>query len=206
MQYPVYYMWNFKPDEKLETPGLSCIKHNTQFYTKYTILGPQDIEPLLTPELRDLWDKIPHWVIKADLGRLLYIYHHGGIYLDVDCSLRRRLPVVENEVILFVEHVLPSVQMLGPRECKDPDNVVRIANFAFGTAIPQHPFLKLVIDECVHRLQSLNQVTVSQSDILWVCGPDVITSIYHKTKKERDDICLLDKTYLTHLRYGSWRT
>jgi hypothetical protein len=103
---------------------------------------------------------------------------------------------------LFTEHIVRDVSLLGPRECKDPANVVRVANFAFGTKRKNHPFLKLVIDECLRRLQMI-QGPVSQSDILWVCGPDVITTMYHKHKTP--DVILLDNTYLRHFCYGSWR-
>ena len=40
-----------------------------------------------------------------------------------------------------------------PRESKHPDNVLRVANYCFGSTSVKHPFLKEVIDECIHRLK-----------------------------------------------------
>ena len=186
------------PKEK-KHPSLPLLKHNSTF-DDYIILGPSDIIPLVkqfSPWLYQQWDKLPHWVIKADLGRLLYIYYNGGIYLDCDCVIRQ--PFTLSPLLLFIEAIVP-VESLGPKECKHPDNSLRIANYAFG-AEKESQFLKNVLEECIHRLRQLSS-TITQQDILWVCGPDVITTIYHATKPEAT---LLDQSYVQHLQAGSWR-
>jgi len=191
----LYYLWNMKPGETGQ-PNPKIIQHNST-YSEYRILGPEDILPLVarfSPELANLWDRIPHWVIQCDLGRLLYIYYHGGMYIDSDCVIRKPIPT--SPVVLFTEKSVPLYQ-LGPREKKYS---VRVANYAFASE-PQHPFLKEVILECIRRLTLLKGIT--HSDILWVCGPDVITTVYHETLHK--DIALLDTTYLNHLIMGSWR-
>jgi hypothetical protein len=61
-------------------------------------------------------------------------------------------------------------------------------------------------------LFDLNLEKWEETDILWVCGPDVITTMYHA--QFRDDgsthdvdpsIRLIEQGYLQHLGYGSWR-
>jgi hypothetical protein len=89
---------------------------------------------------------------------------------------------------------------LGPREKKYN---LRVANYAFASEA-KHPFLREVILECIRRLKLLSLLKkVSHADILWVCGPDVITTVYHETRY--NDVMLLDTTYLNHLMAGSWR-
>ena len=193
----LYYLWNMKPGETGQ-PNPKVIQHNSTHIPDHQILGPEDILPLVyrfSEELAEVWDQIPHWIIKCDLGRLLYIYYHGGMYVDCDCVIRKAIP--SHPVVLFTERVVPHYQ-LGPREKKYN---LRVANYAFASEA-QHPFLKDVILECIRRLKLLKG-NVSTSDILWVCGPDVITTVYHETP--RKDITLLDTTYLTHLMAGSWR-
>lgn len=185
-----------KPGETGQ-PNPTILQHNSN-YTEYRILGPEDILPLVTKfssELAGLWDQIPHWVIRCDLGRLLYIYYHGGMYMDSDCVIRKSIPTAP--VVLFTEKKVQVCQ-LGPREKKYG---VRVANYAFASEAG-HPFLKEVILECIRRLKSIIG-HITHSDILWVCGPDVITTIYHETSHK--DITLLDTTYLTHFMMGSWR-
>jgi mannosyltransferase OCH1-like enzyme len=193
----ISYLWNMKPNET-RSPNASIIKHNSQFIPEHQIIGPDDITPLVSKfstELKDIWDTIPHWIIKCDLGRLLYIYYHGGIYMDCDCIILK--PFQTSPVVLFEEKTV-SVHLLGPREKKYG---LRIANYAFAS-VAEHPFMKEVIDECIRRLKTLKG-TPSDKDILWVCGPDVLTTIYHE-KKSRG-VILMDKSYLRHFMSGSWR-
>lgn len=190
---------------------MACIDSNRNFFDKINIVSTAEIE-LLTkhyPDLDQLWGRIPHWIIKADLGRLLYIYFHGNFYFDVDCKIRKKVPVDSAcFLVLFTETILKNVNKLGPRECKNPENVLRVANYAFGTNVVKHPFLNEVILECIKRLEVLiesNSSELSQQDILWVCGPDVITTIFHQSRHLYPDLVLLDTTYLSHLCHGSWR-
>ncbi len=210
----IVYMWNFKPNERNGIP-MECIQQNKRFIPEHTIVTPVDIQPLLSsfPGLPELWAKIPdtHWVIKADLGRLLYIYKHGGFYLDVDCMINDNpfgnITPKSDRMILFTEFTVP-LHALGPRECKNPQNALRIANFAFATNYKRHPFLELCIRECIRRLEylmNLNLEKWEETDILWVCGPDVVTTMYHEHQSDDSSIRLVERGYLRHLGYGSWR-
>lgn len=164
--------------------------------------------PTVTEDIQSLWDNIPHWVIKTDIARLVYIYLHGGVYLDSDCLVLRDFSYVleTKDVVVFVEHVVP-ISNLGPLEDKSPEHSVRIANYAFAAKDRYHPFLKGCIDECFRRLRMFldKGVDPSQQDILWMCGPDVITTQYHSYKKVAKDVVLLDRSFLKHFSTGSWR-
>ena len=210
----INYFWHFKPDEKKSIPP-DCININKKYIENFKIITPDKVIPLLIAfdKLPDLWEKIPnkYWVVKADIARLLYIYHYGGIYLDIDCVLMKNFLQSEsstkNDLFLFIEHIV-DVKTLGPRECKNPENSVRIANYAFYSKTVKNKFLEICLKECIKRLEyliKLNLETWNPSDILWVCGPDVITTIYHKYKDYNINIKLLDQSYINHLSYGSWR-
>jgi len=188
----------------------NVIRHNRKYIRNYKIITPNETNQYINnnvfSNLKELYDVIPHWVIKADLCRLLYVYHNGGLYCDVDCFLNK--PINNNNVVLFTEFIINSVSQLGPRECKNPDNVLRVANYCFG-ATREHPFIKEVIEECIRRMHQLfiveKKLELTHQDILWVCGPDVITTIYHQKKHNYGDIHLHDKSFARHRAYGSWR-
>jgi len=204
-------MWNFKPDEKNDF-SKNVIFNNQKFIPNHKTIGPKDIESLLKldtfPDLLELYNLIPNWVIKADLGRLLYIYYYGGLYCDIDCFITKSFPEVSSNIILFIEHIV-DIRLLGDRECKNPDNKVRIANFLFGSKITHHHFLKECIEECIKRMKQLflleKKKKLSHTDILWVCGPDVITTIYHKQKSNYNDLSLYNNQFFSHKSFGSWR-
>ena len=157
----IYYMWNFKPDEK-NTINRNVIINNARFIKYYKIITPAELKYILDkndvfPNLSELYDMIPHWVSKADLGRLLVIYFYGGLYSDVDCFIQKPFTshVNNNNVVLFTENICSSTDQLGPRECKNPENVLRVSNYFFGCRTPLHPFFKEVIEECLSRLTQL---------------------------------------------------
>ena len=218
----INYMWNFKPNEQKQIPN-NVITHNKQFYEDTKILGPNDIDKLLDlndfEDLKKLYNLLPNWVSKSDLGRLLYIYYNGGFYMDSDCFINRQIDLKGNNVVVFLEKKIKSVDMLSSNESKaNPDNVNRMANFCFGSTIKKHPFFKDVINECLRRIKFLyiekgmNHLTNNkydekdrrQKEILWVCGPDVITCVYHNVKHNYKDILSLNSDYLQHNIQHSW--
>ncbi len=209
-RFTANYLWDFKPPGGGQIPA-EFIKLNERFVRNSNIVSPGDIESLIShyPDLERLWSRIPHWVIKTDLGRLLYIYFNGNFYFDVDCVIRKKISIrARRFFILFTEMIVSDVSKLGPRECKNPENVLRVANYAFGTNVIRHPFLNEVILECIDRLDFLireGRAALTHQDILWVCGPDVITSIYHEAKSRYPDLVLLDTSFIGHLANGSWR-
>lgn len=205
------YMWNIKPDEKSAIP-MKNIEKNKRFFDA-TIIDSSQLEELVVKMndevLISLWNQIPWWIVKADLGRLLYVYLNGGFYFDVDCKVRKNfLKETENKMVVFVEKKVRSLSELGPREIKTEDRKLRIANYGFGVDQKKHPFLKEVIEECKKRLTLIfreKQTDISELDVVWLCGPDVITSVYHEQKNKHADLLLLNKKNLDHQSFGGWR-
>jgi mannosyltransferase OCH1-like enzyme len=208
----IHYLWGFKPNET----GIinhSVIENNLKYVNNYKIWGPEHIYDLLNndifPGIAELYNLIPHWVVKTDLVRLLILFFHGGIYSDSDCLIQEYHDIRHYKISLFTEHKCNSLNDLGPRERTNPEHLLRIANYFFRSKSLQHPFLKDVIDECIRRLKHLLYVekvsNLGNDDILWVCGPDVITTIYHRSKYNYNDIFLYDTGLLQHRCHGSWR-
>jgi hypothetical protein len=218
----INYMWNFKPNERKQFPN-TVITHNKRFYEDAKILYPKDIEELLElndfTDLKQLYNLLPYWVSKSDLGRLLYIYYNGGFYIDSDCFINRQIDLKGNKVVVFVEKKVKSLDMVSSAESKlNPDNVNRISNFCFGTTVKKHPLFKDAVNECLRRIRfryiekgsnyldnnNYDNKTFRQKEVLWLCGPDVITCIYHDKKHEYKDILCLNSDYLQHNIQHSW--
>ena len=208
----IHYMWGMKPGEKNEHP-LDVIRHNTRFIPKFNVFKPNEniLKNLITnynDELYHLFQMIPKWVTKADLLRLLLIYTRGGMYCDSDCFIQKNIVIDINvDTIVFIEKLLTNIQDLGYRE-RHKEHLLRIANYCFYSK-PNTPFIKDVIDECILRLNKIlieqKNINWTQDDVLWVCGPDVITTVYHRTKGKYK-ILLLPRGFLNHKCVGSWRS
>ena len=201
----LYYLWYFKPGEKNKIHPL-VLDHNAKFAKTHEIVGPDEILALLhrhNPAVVDVYTRLPKWVVKSDFARLALIYYKGGVYSDADCLIRKLpAPPPNAKVILFTEKICKSLDELGPKELKAPDSVVRVANYFFIGA-KGHPFFKDCLEECVRRASMISAL-ITEQDILWVCGPDVITTMYHKLKHKYPDVYLHDTSYLHHMHEGGW--
>ena len=182
-------------------------------------MRPPAIKALLRhlPGILSIYSRLPRWVMRCDLARLVHVFMNGGFYCDVDCLLTAPLPsagFAPTTLHLYTESVVrPS--SLGPREDKSPARRVRIANYLFGCSCPHHPLLWDAIVESARRTYHLLEVervqpaSLTDSDVLWATGPDVITSVYHD--RSGADIAawpvvLHPPGTHRHLRAGSWRT
>ena len=208
---PAFYLWGLKPDESKPCPTQNIVENNK--YLPGKVVGLNEIESLLpeypNPELARIWPKIPRWIIKADLGRLVYLYFNGGFYFDVDCKINKNfLENIDKETILFTEAILDSTDELGPREIKDDAHKLRVANYAMGSILKNNKFYQKCIEECISRLKAILQEDkpINDLDVLWVCGPDVITTMYHRlNQKGKNEVLLLPEGTVANENSGSWR-
>ena len=204
----VFYLWGFNP--KKDTLDYEIINYNAKF-TNYIIVDNVDkYIDLYSKEyninFKSIWNNIPRWIIKTDIARLLYLYYNPGLYLDCDAVIINDIILQlddKNDIYVFTDTIVNNIEDLGPREKKYK---LRIANYAIGSRKLKHPFIKLLIDECIRRLLVLyseNNSSVSNQDVLWVCGPDVITTVYHENIS--DNIQLFNNNYVKNLNKNSWK-
>ena len=213
------YLWKFKPKETKSCPR-SAIDKNSSFIPHHKIVRPMGIRKLVgrySEELELIWKDIPHWIIKCDAGRLLYLYFNGGLYMDLDCFLKKPLPPSlrgeegTNQVALFIENRV-ALEHLGPRELRNPAHQLRIANYIIGVGKVKHPFIKKILDEGIRRLKIILKERQSVggrvpiSDILWTFGPDLITTMYHKHGHTSRNVNLLGRNWVKHTCTNSWKT
>jgi len=113
-------------------------------------------------KLRDLYDSLPHVVQKADVARIIILYHFGGIYVDLDfaCLQPLELRYVQSSFFAVVEH----------------DGI--ICNGIFGS-VPKHPMLKVVLDEWRdHGIPPF--ITDKKQWILNSTGPHRISTLWRQ--------------------------
>lgn len=131
------------------------------------------------------------------------------IYFDVDCKINKNfLENIDKETILFTEAILDSTDELGPREIKDDAHKLRVANYAMGSILKNNKFYQKCIEECISRLKAILQEDkpINDLDVLWVCGPDVITTMYHRlNQKGKNEVLLLPEGTVANENSGSWR-
>uniref|UniRef100_A0A7S1KWD7 MYND-type domain-containing protein n=1 Tax=Alexandrium catenella TaxID=2925 RepID=A0A7S1KWD7_ALECA len=162
------------------------------------------VESLLCDEWKEVWHALPRRVCQADIARYLIALHVGGLYLDADAELLKVPPEGSWKLLLLMEHKVPDVKYLGPRESP---HLLRMAQFMFATA-PQHGFwrsvLELSLGRCRERLQEGGEW--EDGDVLWATGPDVVTTVFHERFHHDDSIEVrAAREFVRHECKGAWR-
>jgi len=96
------------------------------------------------PQYRGVFDTFQFRVQRYDFFRYLAIYRHGGFYFDLDVILASNLSTLLESGCVFPFEGPTLSDHLRSHHKMDWE----IGNFAFGAA-PEHPFLAVVIENCV---------------------------------------------------------
>ena len=180
------------------------------------LLNKEDIIEIMD---KDVWDmlnmKIRRKVVLADISRYYLMWREGGFYLDLDVRVNQNLTDIvksslkNNEnIILFTEHDNCNPMYMGKRENKNYTH--RIYNCMFWSK-EKNKFWKECIDLTIERCKMLiaENSEITDEDVIWVSGPDVITTVYNENYINDKQIKVYDgvksREILTHLNGGTWR-
>tara|TARA_B100001093_G_C26787001_1_gene997128 strand:- start:950 stop:1723 length:774 start_codon:yes stop_codon:yes gene_type:complete len=113
------------------------------------------------PHFLDIYDSYDVNIKRVDAVRYFYIYHFGGIYMDMDfICLKNLAPLLQ-----------PGMAVFGYQD-KAHSDISSVAN-AFMAAPPKHPLFKKLIDN-LHKTKNKH--------VLSATGPDYLTKAIHKHK------------------------
>lgn len=190
---------------------------------EYKFFDDEDIEDFIKntfPQYYKFFSEFPHKIQKIDFFRYLAVYHFGGFYLDCDVLISKSLDeICENENI---QAVFPKEINNNTDELLKRQNVsLLVGQYAFGS-IPQHEFLRKIIDNMVYkRIASHDIPKFHDKLILYSTGPVMVTQSwidYEKLqkmrKKKKSPVTLLETNpfqpdrfgdYGSHSKAGIWR-
>ena len=178
--------------EMLETNRQGWINHNSDFnYTLWNASTTLNLIKSKYPQLLSLYESQGHWVRRADVGRYVILYEHGGIYADLDIAPRQNiaglLASFTNKSGVVLYHTKP----------------IGVSN-DFMIAKSHHPFLKHVI--C--GLEAGNQwYILPYLTTIMTTGPGYLYSRYI-TYANRTEVSVVEepvlRPYLQHTEGGAW--
>jgi hypothetical protein len=175
------------------------------------------------PQYRAIFDGFPYRIQRYDFFRYLAVYRLGGFYFDLDVFLARDLNPLLNSNCVFPFEELTMSRFLRTQHDWDWE----IGNYAFG-AVPGHPFLRAVIENCVRAqkepewvlpmLAGIPSLFRADFTVLNTTGPGLITRTLAEHPELManvavlfpDNICDEDQWHQfgdfgVHLMNGSWR-
>ena len=149
-------------------------------------------------------------IMKYDIMRYLIVYHCGGSYLDADTVLKKSLANITANECFFIEKIIPiSRNNPGYYESIRKgvlEHPIRIANYAFSSR-PKNPiFLEFLAE--IRRRMYIQSVPTCDYDVLYLTGPDVVTSVIHtmnKTMHINVVSKLVSNSIIEHTCAGEWR-
>lgn len=183
------------------------------------------------PGFLPLWDFYPRGVQRGDFFRILVIYELGGFYFDTDVFFHEPLPLAPDKPLIFPHEWTMAPQGYLHRhraEAASAEDLEQMGNYAFGAAA-RHWFLRAVLEEMIRRTGEVDMQDLSDDDVLYSTGPDVLNAVA-RIHRERlgDELILLRGQneprapvaqshlgppswfqfgpFANHLMSGTWRT
>jgi mannosyltransferase OCH1-like enzyme len=149
-------------------------------------------------------------IMKYDIMRYLIVYHCGGTYLDADIVLKKSLANITANECFFIENIVPISRnnpgYYEPIRKGVLEHPVRIANYAFSSKPKNSIFLEFLAE--IRRRMFIQCAPKRDYDVLYLTGPDVVTSVIHtmsKTIPINVVSKLVSNSIIEHTCAGEWR-
>ena len=123
------------------------------------------------PHFYKFYISIPIKIVKFDFIRYVYLYHFGGVYLDIDYEMLKPFDLLQYNLVL-------------PRE-SDDYKPLYLGNSLLAS-IPKHPFWEYTINVLIKNIENISTY-IDEEDVINISGPGLITRTYHSFK-EKDKI------------------
>jgi inositol phosphorylceramide mannosyltransferase catalytic subunit len=175
------------------------------------------------PQYKTVFDSFPYKIQRFDFFRYLAVFRLGGFYFDLDVFLARSITE-----LLPVTCVFPFEELtINPYLRTQLGTDWEIGNYAFGAAAG-HPFLELIIENCVRAQReprwttpmtnSIPRMFRADYEVLNSTGPGMITRTLAENPAVARNVHVLfpdnvcdEKTwhkfghYGVHMMAASWR-
>lgn len=115
------------------------------------------------PNFLPIYDSYDVNIKRVDAVRYFYLYHFGGVYMDLDFVCLKNL-----------DDILKDGKAIFGYQLKDKNATGSIAN-AFMAAPPKHPLFKILIE---------NLIFTTDLHVLKATGPGYLTNIINKYKQD----------------------
>ena len=210
----VYGLWSTEPMRIDYVENINVWKaHGWEI----KIWGKNDCDLLIShyPQYIDFYHSLSRPVQKSDFIRCLIVFNEGGFYFDCDTVPLNNQLFLDFEIFDKDQSVF-FIESISTKEWNDQtinfqirngekEDLIRIANFSFGSISHSNPIFTTIIDEIIKRV---NESTYSNDDIyyvLYTTGPDVFSHIINNVEIGDNVELYLSDSYMLHKETGSWK-
>lgn len=150
------------------------------------------------PQYWEIYTSFPYDIQRWDAIRYLILHQMGGMYVDVDYeSIRSIEPLITGKTCCFSEDPVTHKGTYG--------EVEQYFNNAMMLSAPNHPFMKKIMESVF--LDAENEYDIHKFDyVLKTTGPWKVMDVYYRSSlKEREDVYLIPKEYVTPFDFNQAR-
>ncbi len=162
------------------------IKHHSG--NTYKLWTDADLKKLLYEHeefknFRKYWDKL-EGIQRADIGRYMFIYIHGGLYADTDVTFNKSIKEYKSDKNLLFASSNPVI-------IPGSNN---LTNYVIYSKIKKHPFFLDLFKEIDKRIRKNSSPPLIKK-VPYTTGVDVITDVFKKYKN-KNDVGMFPKEYI----------
>ncbi|MDA3930411.1 MAG: glycosyltransferase, partial [Prolixibacteraceae bacterium] len=172
-----------KPPELLLKISESWLEFNPEW--TYKFWGTLEIDTFLEkhhPHFIDFYRSFNYDVQRWDVIRYLFLYHYGGVYVDFDYECLEPIDLIlEGKTCCFGFEPTSHSQFV---------NKKHIISNAFISCIPQHPFLKCILEEITASTAIFSDYVNKFHFVMETTGPYMINRVF-ETYKSKENVSLL---------------
>ncbi len=172
----------------------SMIRYNSGEYRLWT---DEYLEELLDslPEFgpfRKYWNSI-RGIQRADIGRYMFLYKHGGLYADTDVIFRKGITDYDSDKELLFASSIPIL----------PTSGSTTTNYVIYSKAPKHPFFLDLFKEIDKRISN-RQPMIFEKQVPYTTGRHVLTSVLEEST-HADDVGTFPLEVITDKHCGYTR-
>ena len=147
------------------------------------------------PQYWEKYNQFPYDIQRCDTVRYLILYKMGGLYVDLDYeSLQSIEPLIEGKSCCFSEEPIYTNES----KAKFQQDVPIYFNNAMIFCLPNHPFLKKLIESIFSMKEVCNNDLHHPSYVLQTTGPWKIMKLYYDLEEiEKKNIYIIPRKYVT---------
>lgn len=145
--------------------GFDSVDQHMQSY-KHILLMERSYNAFVQrhfPSFLDTFESYSSHMQRCDAIRYLWLYVHGGIYMDLDMVLQKSLePLLSNHELALAEEVEDSLPFLTHSNC-------------LMASVPRHPFWLECID-LMHQ-RATTWFPTKELEIVFTTGPGIVSAV-----------------------------
>ena len=180
-----YFLDSTMPDSvKMHIEELKT--QNPEFGVK--VWGPKESRELVESRYSQFlkkYDTYPHAIQRSDFSRYAILHAHGGVYIDMDYTLKK--PLVEILAFLDAQFEKASVFV---NETPNAVFLRRLSNSFMISKEPEHPFWMHVM-----KTTNAGNGLSAHQRVISSTGPQAIDRAYKSFKERRHEVGVLPKKH-----------